>query len=318
MPATSVAQQLANVKALRTYVGKPFLQANERLWPLLPRQAREQQMVRRYGRWLHSMVLLRDGDHRTQSLWTCFLRNRAELNYIGRLASAVPNGCTFRVAVLGCSTGAEAFSTVWAMRKANPNISLVVHASDIDAGAIKAAEAAIYRSDARELSGLSDAEREELFEPAGDGWRVRTQWREPISWHVLDARQSGLAEWAGQHDLVLANRFLCHMSPAAARQCLRNVIDLVKPDGLLNVSGVDLGVRSAVTSQAGLTPVADTAEELHNGDPSILKCWPFNYYGLEPLDKSIPDWQRRYSVSYRKRGPGGSGHVTANAMPVSS
>ena len=298
----TAAQKLANVQVLRSYVGRPFLDANERLWPLLPRKARETRTVRRYGRWLHSMVLLRDSVHRTQSLWTCFLRNRAELDTIGQLACTVPRGQTFRVAVLGCSTGAEAFSTVWAIRKASPNISLEVHASDIDAAAIRAAEAATYRAGAIEFTGLSDTERDELFERDGDNWRVRPQWRAPISWHVLDARQSGLVKRVGEHDLVLANRFLCHMPPAAARECLRNVIEVVKPDGVLNVSGVDLGVRAAVTLETGLIPVAGTVEALHNGEPPLLACWPFAYYGLEPLDKSVPDWQRRYAISYRKPG----------------
>lgn len=55
----------------------------------------------------------------------------------------------------------------------------------------------------------------------------------------------------GLQDIVVANRFLCHIQPEEAEACLRNVARLVKPGGYLFVSGVDLGVRTKVARDLG-------------------------------------------------------------------
>jgi 2-polyprenyl-3-methyl-5-hydroxy-6-metoxy-1,4-benzoquinol methylase len=79
----------------------------------------------------------------------------------------------------------------------------------------------------------------------------------------------------------VANRFLCHMEPAAAERCLRNIARLVKPGGYLFVSGVDLDVRTRVARGMGWKPVMDLIREIHEGDPSSRDGWPVDYTGLE-------------------------------------
>lgn len=78
-----------------------------------------------------------------------------------------------------------------------------------------------------------------------------------IIWLQGDAGESPLFNDLGLQDVVVANRFLCHVKPAAADRCLRNIARLVKPGGYLFVSGIDLDVRTRVARGMGWKPVPD-------------------------------------------------------------
>lgn len=114
-----------------------------------------------------------------------------------------------------------------------------------------------------------------------------------------DAGDPQLIGSLGLQDLVVANRFLCHMQPAAAEKCLRNVARLVKPGGYLFVSGIDLDVRTKVARDLGWKPVTDLIREIHDGDVSLRRGWPLEYCGLEPFDDRQPDWQMRYASVFQ-------------------
>ena len=306
MAVPGLLSSLARNQYFRTYVGRPCIEASTWLWSYIPDTARKTKPAQRYGRWLHNLVHLRDRGYRRQNPGTYFLRNRAELEFVGQLAATVPMGGQLRIAVLGCSTGAEAFSMSWAVLDKRRDIDLAVHASDISATSVETARAAVYPADfvaitGREAPGLDETEKAQLLETLADGsYRVRDDWRAPITWHLLDAMHPDVVERIGLQDVVVANRFLCHMEPGVARRCLRNVIRLVKPGGHLLVTGVDLDVRSQEIRAAGLIPVMDGIEDRHEGDPTLRIGWPLNYWGLEPLDKNRPDWPFRYGIAFRK------------------
>ena len=71
-------------------------------------------------RWLHNLVCLRA--RRQQYFGTFFLRNRPLLHLMRRLAGQKPHGATLRIAVLGCSIGAEVYSILWTIRSARPDL----------------------------------------------------------------------------------------------------------------------------------------------------------------------------------------------------
>ena len=150
---------------------------------------------------------------------------------------------------------------------------------------------------------MSSEEMEALFESEGDQVRVRPRFRDGISWRVGDANDPGLVEALGLQDIVVANRFLCHMHPAEAEACLRNLARLVKGGGYLFVSGVDLAVRSKVARELGWRPVTELIGEIHEGDPSLRRDWPLEYWGLEPLDRGRDDWEIRYASVFQLPGP---------------
>ena len=62
-----------------------------------------------------------------------------------------------------------------------------------------------------------------MFEVKGNDAKVRPFLKEGISWHCADAGDPKLVGALGLQDIVVANRFLCHMEPKAAEKCLRNV-----------------------------------------------------------------------------------------------
>jgi hypothetical protein len=149
---------------------------------------------------------------------------------------------------------------------------------------------------------MSYDEIDEMFECEGDRARVKEQFREGIIWRVGNAGDSHLIDVLGLQDIVVANRFLCHMQREQAESCLRNLSRLVKPGGYLFVSGIDLEVRSRVARELGWVPVRELLEEIHEGDPSLREDWPLQYWGLEPLNRRRRDWRLRYASVFQIGG----------------
>jgi SAM-dependent methyltransferase len=227
-----------------------------------------------------------------------------------RLAAQRNPRAPVRIAVLGCSNGAEVYSIVWAVRSGAPQLAVTVRALDISADVLAEARAGVYARNASLLARMTPAERAEVFDLDGaDEVRVKPWLKEGITWHVDDAAAPDLPARLGLQDVVVANNFLCHMPPAQAEPCLRSLARLVVPGGHLMAAGVDLDVRTRVARQLGWTPVLESIEEIHGGDPSVRRDWPCEYWGLEPIDKRRRDWQLRYACVFQL-GHIGSGQGT--------
>jgi SAM-dependent methyltransferase len=175
--------------------------------------------------------------------------------------------------VLACSNGAEVYSIVWAIRSARPDLNLDVHAIDISNEILEVAKRGAYSLGENPLVNAPILER-----LTGD---------------------PGLTKRLGPQDIVVANKFLCHMAPPDAERCLRNLTQLVSPGGYLFVSGIDLDVRTKVAVDLSWTPVPSLLEEIHNGDPSVRHDWPWKYWGLEPFDSKRRDWSIRYAEVFQ-------------------
>jgi chemotaxis methyl-accepting protein methylase len=320
---------MSQSKALRLYFGRPYLRVNTWIWSHLPASLRTNPSLRGYGSHVHSLIQLRE---RTQSTGTYFFRNRPELELLLRLLSKFRSGSTVDMAILGCSKGAEVYSFSYAIRTARPDLRLNLSALDIDKETLEFAKEGVYSlaseqeapstsssshqpggdvaaktsrdqpSSSSMFERMSPTEIEAMFEREGAWGRVRPQFRDGINWYVGDAGDQSLAADLGPQDIVVANRFLCHMNPGAAESCLRSLARLVKSGGYLFVSGVDLAVRSKVALEYGWSPVADLIEEIHEGDPSLRRDWPLNYWGLEPLDRARADWRVRYASVFQLPG----------------
>jgi len=260
-------------------------------------------MACRYGAFLHQLVCKRAA--RRQYFGTFFLRNRPLLEQLRRLLDAWPPAARVRIAVLGCSIGAEVYSVLWTIRSVRPDLRLQVQAMDISQEVLAAAAAAAYTNESSGLVGasiferLTERESREIFSWEGEKGTVNAWIREGISWHLGDAADPQLIEMLGRQDIVLANNFLCHMEPVLADKCLRNIARLLVAGGHLVVLGVDLDVRARVARELGWQPVADLVREIHDGDPSVRGDWPWAWWGLEPLDDRRRDWLLRYAVVYR-------------------
>jgi len=296
-----------------------------RLWKHLPVSLRYLPPARAYGRHLHHLVCLQAD--RKQYFGTFFLRNRAELELIRRLIDKKPRGSRLDMSVLACSKGAEVYSMAWAIRSTRPDLELNIHAIDISQEIVEFAAKGIYSLETSDAVASLDEEavksrgevswntsrdqnawilermtKEEIgamFEVRGNQAHVRPWLKQGITWLCADAGDPKLPSAIGQQEIVIANRFLCHMRPPQAESCLDQIGRLVKPGGYLFVSGIDLDVRTNVALRMEWKPVNDLIREIHDSDTSIRRGWPMEYWGLEPFNNRRRDWQVRYASVFQ-------------------
>jgi chemotaxis methyl-accepting protein methylase len=273
----------------------------------------------RSGAHLHSLAL-RFADRR-QNHSTFFFRNRAELELIRQLADRASLGSNIDMAVFACSKGAEVYSIAWALKAARPDLTINLHAIDLSEEIVEFARRGVYSlqdtdndSDPVKLGVntyrdqppgyspfkfMSEREKNAMFDREGDVVKVKSWIKEGITWHCADAGDPELMSIVGRQDMAIANRFLCHMEPAAAERILRNVSRVVKPGGYLFVSGVDLDVRMRVAMDMKWEAVTELMGEIYDGDPSIRDGWPFDYWAKEPLDARRHDAMIRYASAFK-------------------
>ena len=284
-----------------------FLRLNKRIWDRLPSRVRNLYPIRSYGTWLHNLVCVRA--RREMYFGTFFLRNRPALELMRRLTDQKANSSTLRIAVLASSIGAEVYSILWTIRSTRPDLKVRLDAVDISQEILSFAEKGIYAPDTSQFVGssiferLTEDEMAEMFDWEGDEAKVKSWLREGITWRPGDAADPELINILGPQDMVVASNFLCHMAPADAERCLGNIAQLVSPGGYLFVSGVDLDVRTKVAVNLGWEPVPELIAEIHNGDPCMRADWPWQWWGLEPLNRRRQDWQIRYATAFRIVGP---------------
>jgi chemotaxis methyl-accepting protein methylase len=258
------------------------------------------------------------------------MRNRAEMELMRSLISEKPEGAKLAIAVLACSKGAEVYSITSTIRSARPDLRLCLTAVDISQEITAFAQNGIYSlqnapdglqgpstrrtknhtiwntyRDQGPLHNISIFERlgsqeiEAMFDIKRDMATIKPWLKKGIRWETGDASEPSLVSKLGPQDIVVANRFLCHMEPQVAERCLRNIARLVRPGGYLFVSGVDLDIRAKVAQELGWIPVDNLMQEVYEGDPSLTNGWPLGWWGIEPFSKKRTDWQYRYCCVYQ-------------------
>ncbi len=285
-----------------------YIRLNTWFWPRLPSKVSNTRAMRSYGRFLHKVVCRHA--KRRQFTGTFFLRNRPQLELMRRLIDRQPHGSALRVAVLGCSIGAEVYSILFTIRSARPDLAVSLCAVDNSAAVLRVAKEAVYTTQTCQFVGssiferMTDAEFRTMFEGDRSEAKVQSWIRDGISWHLGDAGDPELIRALGPQDIVVANNFLCHMEQSQAEQCLRNIAGLVRTGGHLFVTGVDLDVRGNVARDLRWRPVSELIKEVHEGDLSVRRDWPYKWWGLEPLDVERDDWQLRYATAFRLNNAG--------------
>jgi len=248
-----------------------------------------------------------------------------------RLVGQKAHGAEVAIAVLACSKGAEVYSILWSVRRSRPDLKVSLHAVDISQEIIDFAKDGVFslkgpgnlkapdrlgmteeerltwstcRDQGSDQSAsifqrLDESEMDAMFHLDGDRAAVKPWLKEGITWQVGDVSAPKLIHALGPQDVVVANRFLCHMEPAAAERCLRNISRLVKPGGYIFVSGVDLDVRTKVAKDMNWQPVPELMREIHEGDASLTMGWPLGWWGLEPFREDHPDRRIRFASVFR-------------------
>jgi SAM-dependent methyltransferase len=245
-----------------------------------------------------------------------------------RLVAKANRGSSIDIAVFACSKGAEVYSIAWTLKAARPDLMINLRASDLSREIVEFAKQGVYsldpdawdvedddegRADTGKLGWstyrdqleyspfcrMSENEMSEMFDRDGASVRVKSWIKDGISWHCADAGDPELMSILGPQDIVVANRFLCHMKPAAAERVLRKLSCVVKPGGYLFVSGVDLDVRTRVAVDMKWSPITELMEEIHEGDPSIRAGWPMDYWAKEPFQAHRRDAMIRYASAFQ-------------------
>jgi chemotaxis methyl-accepting protein methylase/mannose-6-phosphate isomerase-like protein (cupin superfamily) len=298
LPANSEPWKILGKRLINFY-----LRLNARLWAKLPASVSTLAPMRLYGDLLHRSA--RRHGNRAQAPSTFFLRNRPQLELIRRLIEQRAKTDTLRVAVLGCSIGVEAYSIAWRIRSARPDLKLTLCAVDISKQAVELGERGRYSCIGPQVTGtdiferMKETEIMEFFDRDSDVVTVKSWIKEGTKWQVGDVTEPETIDALGSQDLVVANNFLCHMRPATAERCLRNIARSVRPYGYLLVSGIDLDVRTKVANDLGWHPLQELLEEIHEGDACMKSYWPWHYAGLEPLNKTREDWKCRYAAAFQ-------------------
>ena len=270
-----------------------FWGLSSRAWWRLPHGVRESRGGLAYGRWVHSHVLRKPG--RQMHVYSTFLRNRLTLELMRRLIQEKEEGATLNLAVLGCSIGAEVYSILWVIRSARPDLEVVVTAVDVSAEVVAIGEAGIYAPamsavvDPGIFDRLTEREMQDMFDWKDGTVQVKGWLREGIAWHVDDACDPELGSRLGRQDIVVASNFLCHLEPASAECCLRNIGRLVEPAASCSCR------ESTSTSERKLRTI-------WGGSPSLIYSRRFT----TPI--------RRCGLLGRGSGPGSSRSIVADRI----
>ena len=76
--------------------------------------------------------------------------------------------------------------------------------------------------DSEVFERLSESELQDMFVWDGKQARVKPWLQEGITWEVADVSDQETVRSLGEHDLVVASNFLCHMDDGSAERCMRN------------------------------------------------------------------------------------------------
>lgn len=307
------------------YAARVYLALARRIWWRVPAAWRRSAPATAYGAHVHALVLR--FQPRAQNHSTFFFRNRPELALLKHVLDGFSEGSCVDLAVLGCSKGAEVYSFAWTIRSARPDLKLALSAVDISQDILDFAHEGVYAlgrqdgSNSADPAGVIDeqdvasgtqrdqgstsifdrvtgSEMQAIFDVQGDHAKVKPWLREGIVWRRGDVGSPAFARLLGPQQIVVANRFLCHMKPADAERCLRSIAGVVRPGGYLFVSGVDLDVRTKIAREGGWQPVPDLLEEVYEGDPSLMSGWPLECWSPEPFQAERRDREIRYATAF--------------------
>jgi chemotaxis methyl-accepting protein methylase len=210
-----------------------------------------------------------------------------------------------RILVIGCSSGAEAYTISAALHRYRPGTSFSIHGVDIDPYMITRAEAARYHIDELRIYPrcYDEAVRSLFMQERADEsvYDIKPEVRRNVTFSVGNALDPELSAKCGKADIVFAQNLLYHMKPADSKLAFFNLCSLLNPRAALFIDGMDLDMKQRLTRQVGLTPLMDEIEAIHaDAYEERGTSWPSIYWGLEPLSRSRKDWSYRYSTIFTR------------------
>lgn len=241
-------------------------------------------------------------DERINSHFTGFLRLPSQFDVLSGpvirgLTPKIPTGEPLKIAVLGCSNGAEAYSIASILRRDHPDLVFAIRGLDISADCVRKASSARYEADEIYNNRLIPAEFVcSTFNQVEGAFVVKDDIARHVRFDVGDLCDPGLTSAFGACDIVFAQNVLFHMKRPLARRALENIGSLLRHGSTLFIDGVDLDLRAQFAERAGLVPLSCLLERIHNEARRARAAgWPYQYWGLEPFEDR-PDAASRYAT----------------------
>ena len=255
---------------------------------------------------MFSKTKKRAATKRQMSTTTGFFRNTAQLS---TLLSLMPS--PQRIHVFGCSTGCEAYGLAMIYDDSNSSKDLEINGFDIDKDCVKKAKAGLY--EAKEVfyakDALSGGNSERLLskylkQESRGTYRVTNRILTSCIFadgNLLDSRFMNSLDAA---DIVVCQNVLIHMSEEHNREALKLIMERVRPEGLLIISGMRLSIRAKITQELGLMPVTENCREIHESQLDLRRFWDDYdaedrpYFAMPPFEKA-EDWKFRFTTIFR-------------------
>lgn len=261
----------------------------------------------RTARKLQYSLRLRFGKRQNYT-YTQFLRLPTQYKILCRpvieLAKKWRGDREIRIAVMGSSYGAEAYSIASTIRASHPQLKFAVRAFDLDTAVIAKARVATYTyNEVANAARVSPEFVAFTFDRRDkDGvtlYAVKPEIRSLVTFAPADALDPRLAAAVGKADIVFAQNFLYHLRPSVCRAAFVNLATLVDSHGVMFLDGMDLGLKTRLVNRFGLLPLDQAIEEIHaEAYRERGASWPGIYWGLEELNRSRPDWKTRYATIF--------------------
>jgi len=208
---------------------------------------------------------------------------------------------TLKITIVGCSTGAEAYSIASVLRERHPNLDFTVCAYDIDSECIKIAKNARYTHQQVFSNEKTTANFINTTFDVEEGFHtVKSDIRKHVHFDLADALNTNLKEQIGTSDIVYAQHVLMHMKSQNAKKAFKNIYRLLNPKSALFIAGINLDVLQKLTRKNNLMPCGYKVEQIHNEVKSYSPGWPYVYHSVEPFMAVRKDWHRRYSTIFFK------------------
>jgi len=211
-------------------------------------------------------------------------------------------GKEIRIVVLGCATGAEAFSAAHALTSSRHSVNFSIDAYDISQEMIERCRRAVYSKD--EIfthAAITDKFVGELFDRYRDIYRVKSEIRQRVAFGIADVLSPALHSDLGDADIVFAQNLLFNLKPQLARKAFDNICKLLRPRSVLFIEGMDLQMRVQLTRKYRLKPLDFEIEIIHEDARRVrADGWPWRYWGLEPFSETGRHWKERYCTIFLK------------------
>lgn len=267
---------------------------------------------------LHGIVLYSYGKYRQKALlrtasrsqahtYTCFYRSPPQLRAL--VEAVVPFVRTARVAhrpliihVFACSSGAEAYTFASVLRRAFPDLSFRIHASDLHQEMIDQGASGRYtKNEVLHSEDITEAFVESTFDRIGEHFIVKPELRALVSFSTANLLAPDLHMSFEPADIVLAQNVLFHLDPDMQRKAFANITRLQKPRSALFIEGMDLDLKAELTGEQGLMPLAFLHREIYQTSRKhMAAAWWRYYYGAEPYAFFRGDRVRRYASIFLK------------------